>query len=136
MKIAAVTDDNQTISQHFGRAMNYSVLTIDDGKIVARELREKANHQDFQREGLEGQHQHLDNPRGRGFGRHSEEKHQRMFATIKDCQILLARGMGQGAYNGLQQMGIQPIITDIPEIEKAVQAVIDESIEDHPERLH
>ena len=44
--------------------------------------------------------------------------------------------MGQGAYNGLQQMGIQPIITDIPEIEKAVQAVIDESIEDHPERLH
>ena len=59
-----------------------------------------------------------------------------MFATINDCQILLARGMGQGAYNGLQQMGIQPIITDIPEIEKAVQAVIDESIEDHPERLH
>jgi predicted Fe-Mo cluster-binding NifX family protein len=136
MKIAAVTDDNQTISQHFGRAMKYSVLTIDDGKIVARELREKANHQDFQREGLEGQHQHRNDPRGRGFGRHSGEKHKRMFATINDCQILLARGMGQGAYNGLQQMGIQPIITDIPEIEKAVQAVIEERIEDHPERLH
>ncbi|MCJ7695504.1 MAG: NifB/NifX family molybdenum-iron cluster-binding protein [Anaerolineaceae bacterium] len=136
MKIAAVTDDNETISQHFGRAMKYSVLTIEEGNIIAKELREKANHQDFQREGLEGQHQHQDDPRGRGFGRHSGEKHQRMFATINDCQILLARGMGQGAYNGLQQMGIQPIITDIPEIEKAVQAVIDESIEDHPERLH
>ena len=30
---------------------------------------------------------------------------------------------------------VQPIITDIPEIEKVVQAVIDESIVDHPERL-
>jgi predicted Fe-Mo cluster-binding NifX family protein len=136
MKIAAVTDDNETISQHFGRATKYSVLTIEGGKIITRELREKANHQDFQREGLEGQHQHWNDPRGRGFGQHSAEKHKRMFTTIQDCQILLARGMGQGAYNGLQQMGIKPIITDIPEIEKAVQAVINESIEDHPERLH
>jgi len=136
MKIAAVTDDNETISQHFGRAKQYSVFTIKDGQIISRELREKANHNDFQREGLGGQHQHQDDPRGRGFGRHSGEKHKRMFATINDCQVLLARGMGQGAHNGLQQMGIQPIITDIPEIEKAVEAVIDESIEDHPDRLH
>ena len=58
-----------------------------------------------------------------------------MFATISYCQIILAWCMGHGAYNGLQQMGIQPIITDIPEIENAEQAVIDESIEEQPERL-
>ena len=51
------------------------------------------------------------------------------------CHILLARCMGHGAYNGLQQMGIQLIITDIPEIENAEHAVIDENIEDHPDRL-
>jgi hypothetical protein len=33
-------------------------------------------------------------------------------------------------------MGIQPILTDIVEIESAVQATIDGSIENHPERLH
>ncbi len=136
MKIAAVTDDNETISQHFGRATKYSVLTVDDGNIISREIREKANHKDFQRQGLEGQHQHQDDPRGRGFGRHSAEKHKRMFATIEDCQVLLARGMGQGAFNGLQQMGIQAIITDIPEIDKAVQAVIDGSIENQVHLLH
>lgn len=136
MKIAAVTDDNETISAHFGRATKYSVLTIEDGNVIAREVRDKASHQDFQQEGLEGQHQHWDDPRGRGFGRHSSEKHQRMFASINDCQVLLARGMGQGVYNGLQQMGIRPILTDIPEIEKAVAAVIDGSIVDHQERLH
>jgi len=52
------------------------------------------------------------------------------------CHILLARCMGHGTYNGLQQIGIQPIITDFPEIGNAEQAVIDESIEDQPERLH
>jgi predicted Fe-Mo cluster-binding NifX family protein len=97
MKIAAVTDDNETISQHFGRAKKYSVLTIDERRIIARKLREKANHQDFQREGLDGQHQQQDDPRDRGFSRHSGEKHKLMFATINNCQIVLARGMGQGS---------------------------------------
>jgi len=128
MKIAAVTDDDETISQHFGRAIKYFVMPLDEGKIITREFRDEANYQDFQREGLERQHHHQNDLRGRGFGRHSGEKHKRMFATINDCQILLARGIDQGGYNGLQQMGIQPIITDIPEIEKAVLAVIDESI--------
>jgi predicted Fe-Mo cluster-binding NifX family protein len=59
-----------------------------------------------------------------------------MFAAISDCQILLARGMGQGAYAGLQDVGIRPILTEIKEIEAAVQAILDGAIEDHPERLH
>ena len=36
MKIAAVTEDNITISQHFGRAPFYVVVTVENGKIVAR----------------------------------------------------------------------------------------------------
>jgi predicted Fe-Mo cluster-binding NifX family protein len=59
-----------------------------------------------------------------------------MFETITDCQIVLARGMGQGAYAGLEQMNVRPILTEIKEIETAVQAVIDGTIENHPERLH
>ena len=77
-KIAAVTDENETISQHFGRTMENSVLLINEAQVIDRELLEKANHQDFQRDGLEGQHQ--DDPRGRGFGRQSGEKHKRPFA--------------------------------------------------------
>jgi predicted Fe-Mo cluster-binding NifX family protein len=59
-----------------------------------------------------------------------------MFEAIPDCQVLLARGMGQGAYQGLQQIGIRPILTDIANIDTAVEAVIDGNIEDRPERLH
>jgi len=145
MKIAAVTDDadprSGTISAHFGRATKYLVVTVEDGQITDSELRDKANHHDFHQE--ESGHDHLliqpagykESP-GHGHGRHSAEKHKRMFETITDCQIVLARGMGQGAYTGLEQMGIRPILTEIKEISPAVQAVIDGTIEDHPERLH
>lgn len=136
MKIAAVTDDGKTVSPHFGRATIYVVFFVEDGRVIQQELRGKIGQQEFQNEGLEGQGKHQNNPQGRGFGRHSEEKHRRMFANITDCDVLLARGMGQGAFLGLQQIGIRPILTDIPEIEKAVQAVIDGSIEHHAERLH
>jgi predicted Fe-Mo cluster-binding NifX family protein len=132
MKIAAATDDGQIISAHFGRATKYAVVTVEEAHIVARELRDKASHRDFQGEGA---HSH-DHGQGHGHGRQSAEKHQRMFAAISDCQILLARGMGQGAYAGLQDVGIRPILTEIKEIEAAVQAILDGAIEDHPERLH
>jgi hypothetical protein len=36
----------------------------------------------------------------------------------------------------LQQNGIRPILTDIADIDTAMEAVIEGSIEDHPERLH
>ena len=137
MKIAAVTDDGKMISAHFGRAMNYAVVTVLDGKVVAREMRDKLGHRDFQSEGHEhNHHDHNHDHRGRGFGHHSEEKHRRMFATISDCEVVLARGMGRGAYRGLEQMGLCPVLTDIGDIETAVSAVIDGTIVDYSDRLH
>jgi hypothetical protein len=44
--------------------------------------------------------------------------------------------MGRGAYLGLQQAGLRPVITDIPDIEQAVFATADGTIVDHSERLH
>jgi predicted Fe-Mo cluster-binding NifX family protein len=44
VKIAAVTDDGETISQHFGRARYYKVYVVDDGTITGREMRDKAGH--------------------------------------------------------------------------------------------
>jgi len=41
-----------------------------------------------------------------------------MIAPIADSQVLLARGMGMGAHVSLREHGIQPIITDIPDIQQ------------------
>ncbi|PID85331.1 MAG: dinitrogenase iron-molybdenum cofactor biosynthesis protein [Chloroflexi bacterium] len=132
MKIAAVTDDGQKISAHFGRAKKYAVYTVVEGQVVTQELRDKLGHHDFAHEGDHDHH----HEKGHGHGRHSAEQHRRMFAAITDCDILLARGMGRGAYTGLEQANIQTIITDIADVETAVTAVIENKITHHPERLH
>jgi predicted Fe-Mo cluster-binding NifX family protein len=136
MKIALVTDDGITISQHFGRASKYAVYTVNEAEILQRELRDKIGHSQFAQEEKNHDRKHQGDARGHGFGRHAEDKHQRMFANIQDCEVLVARGMGRGAYQALLQAGLKPIVTEIAEIEEAVQAILDGSIKDHPEVLH
>jgi predicted Fe-Mo cluster-binding NifX family protein len=59
-----------------------------------------------------------------------------MAAAIADCQVFLARGMGAGAYESMKQAGISPMVTDIADIDEAVQAYIEGRLVDHPEKLH
>ena len=129
-KIVFVTDDHQTISAHFGRAVYYEVFTIEDGKVVAREARLKPSHNQFANE------PHDESGHAHGFGPAAESRHARMLEPIHDCQVLVARGMGQGAYNNLKSSGIQPILSDISEIEQAVKDFMDGHLVDHMERLH
>ncbi len=138
MKIAVVTEDGQTISQHFGRAPYYLVFTVEDNTIINRELRDKAGHHQFagEHEAHEHGHGHEHGHEGHGFGPEADRKHARMIETITDCQVMLVRGMGRGAYVALQQAGITPIVTDIADAEAAVRAYLAGSITNHPERLH
>ncbi len=134
MKIAAVSEDGVTISQHFGRAPFYVVVTVEDGKIVSREQRDKLGHAHFADEPHEDAHG--SDPRGHGFDPAAQNRHARMAAAIADCHVLLARGMGAGAYQSMAQAGVRPIVTDIPTIDEAVQAYLAGNILDHTERLH
>jgi predicted Fe-Mo cluster-binding NifX family protein len=132
MKIAAITDDGQTISQHFGRANNYLVATVENGQIVNREMRDKLSHTHFANE----PHRSTTSSQGHGFGPEEENRHARMAQSIADCQVLLCRGMGRGAYESMKAYGIQPIVTDIASIDDAVSAYLDGKIVDYVDRLH
>lgn len=129
MKIAVVTDDTITISRHFGRAKHYLVVTVKDSNIVARQHVEKPVHH------YSDVHLHDDHAHGE-HGQDETARHAEMFAPLQGCDIVLTRGMGRGAYIGLKQIGVQPIITDIASIEEAIAAVINGTIVDHPEMLH
>lgn len=67
MRIAAVSEDGVTISQHFGRALSYIVVTVEDGKIVPREQRDKLGHAPFAGE-PHNSDSHSSDPRRQGFG--------------------------------------------------------------------
>ncbi len=136
-KIAAVSDDGQTISMHFGRAKFYVVLTIEDGKIVAREQREKMAHHHSANEPHDHHELHQAGEQTKhGFSPAEQDRHFQMVDVIKDCQMLLARGMGGGAYFSLEKVGIQPIITTIASIDEAALAAAQGTIVNHKEKLH
>jgi predicted Fe-Mo cluster-binding NifX family protein len=131
MKIAAITDDGLTISEHFGRAPYYAVITVDQGEITNHELRNKFGHRD-----ISGHEEHHEPGKPHGFDREAQDRHAQMAASIKDCQILLARGMGMGARYSLEQAGIEVVLTDVADIEDAVTRYLSGDLKDHPERMH
>lgn len=132
MKIAAITDDGKTISRHFGRAPYYLVLTIEEGEIVNREMREKMGHNHFHKQA----HAEESHAAGHGMDAESHNKHISMASAIADCKVLLCGGMGMGAYESMRKLNIQPVVTDFTDIEQAVKAFIDGEIIDHTELLH
>ncbi len=133
MKIALITDDGKTISQHFGRAPYYLVLTIEDGKIIDRELREKMGHNQFHAQEHAEDHHHV---AGHGQDAASHQKHASMASAIADCTALICGGMGMGAYESMRRLNITPVITDLQDIENAARAFINGDLIDHTELLH
>ena len=131
MKIAIVTDDGQRVSAHFGRAPYYAVLTVEDGSILARELRDKvAPH----REGLEPEPHPAAGPHGTDPA--SQARHDAMAAAVADCAALVAGGMGRGAYDRFAALGVRPFVTDILAVDAAAVACARGDLVDLVERLH
>jgi len=132
MKIAVISEDGQTISQHFGRAPFYVIVTVEDGKVVNKETRDKMGHRSFA-----GQ-PHEDTAPGErhGYGAGAEGRHASMAETIADCQVLIVGGMGWGAYESLKSNNIEAIVTDVTSIDEAVKLYLDGELANLMEKLH
>jgi predicted Fe-Mo cluster-binding NifX family protein len=133
MKIAAITDDGKTISQHFGRAPYYLVATVEEGKIVNREMRDKLSHAQLGGED-HGAHERVG--QRHGYGPEADNRHGLMAESIGDCEALLCRGMGMGAYESMKARNIRPVVTDVADIDEAILAYVNGRIVDHVEKLH
>ena len=132
MKIAVVTDDGSTICQHFGRAQYYTVVTVENGKVVGKEQRNKAGHH---MAGVEHVSQAAHGEK-HGFDANAQASHAGMMANITDCQLLIAGGMGWGAQVSLKQNGIESLITDVNNIDEAIQLYLEGKLPNLVERLH
>ena len=128
MKVAVVTDDGKTISQHFGRAMYYIVYDVKEDVVKGSEIRSKAAHH------AAGEpHQHEE---GGHHGPEADAKHNSMLSNISDCEALIARGMGWGAFEAIKRGEIKPFITDLEIAEDAAKAYVAGKLDSHTERLH
>ena len=132
MKIAVITEDGKTISQHFGRAAYYLVATLADGQIVGQELRDKLGHNHFA-----NQSEHTRQPgEPHGMGAGSHDKHLQMTEAIADCTAIICGGMGMGAYQSMLSRGIQPFVTEILDIEQAARLYAEGKLINRSDRLH
>jgi predicted Fe-Mo cluster-binding NifX family protein len=122
--IAFVTDDGSTISSHFGRALYYEIITLENGKVADRKRVSKVGHHSF---GPEAHSEH---------GHHDDHKHAMMTAPLTGVAVLVARGMGMGAQQHLVASGIRPILTDLHTIDEALEHYVAGTLDDNPRRLH
>jgi len=132
MKIAVITDDETTISQHFGQASWYMVFTAQDGKITGKEKRPKMGHSHFA--SMEDPHSTHAGPHGYDAG--AQKKHASMAEAIADCQVLISGGMGMGAYDSMKSYKIEPIVTDVTNIDEAVKLYLEGKLPNLMNRLH
>ncbi|MGA2876110.1 MAG: NifB/NifX family molybdenum-iron cluster-binding protein [Nitrososphaerales archaeon] len=136
-KVAVVTDDNKTISPHFGRAQYYLVYEIQDGTILNKETRPKSSH--HHRETMQI---HRPDAIEEGGSQHpqdvvSEESlHDNMLSNVRDCEALISRGMGYGMHMAIEHLGIKPYITSIASADDAVKEYMKGTLDNHVERLH
>ena len=121
IKVAFPTEDGKTISRHFGQAPLYVVATILGNEPARFEQREKAFH------GAHPEQHHHEQ------GRHG---HADMFAPVSDCQVLIAGGMGQPAFDSAVANGLQVILTGEWTIEAALDAYRSGKIVSDPRRIH
>jgi predicted Fe-Mo cluster-binding NifX family protein len=120
-KIAAVTEDGEKISSHFGMASAYQIFTVVDDQILDETQRPKPHHTHHPQH--EGQHDgHSGN-------------HDDMFAPVTDCQVLLCGGMGEPAYQRALAAGLKVVLAG-GDIRMTVDAYLKGDLSSDMRRVH
>jgi predicted Fe-Mo cluster-binding NifX family protein len=136
-KIAFPTDDGVTISAHLGRARVFVVAEYEGDGEVRFEERAKPQH---------GQHQHgapaaggirlHDEGHGHGHEPHAHSGPGGMLSPLADCNVLIAGGMGQPAYDSAERLGLKVVLTGQKRIAEAVEAYRTGGLTSDMRRVH
>jgi predicted Fe-Mo cluster-binding NifX family protein len=129
MKVAIVTVDGKTVSQHFGRSPYYRIINIDGDKITDEGLRQRGTGHFARSSEHTEQHNHLDHQGRHGFGTDADAKHATMAQEIADCDVLVAGGMGTGAYQSFVRSGLKVYLTDKLYIDEVVNLLAQNKLE-------
>ncbi len=112
MKIAFASNDGSNIGAHFGRAEFYVVIETNKREILNRRLMSKISME-------------CNCYNEKGSHSNEEGESREVFETIKDCKILIANTMCPGAYQCLEELGLQIVLTELVKIDKALKAFLD-----------
>jgi predicted Fe-Mo cluster-binding NifX family protein len=118
MKIAIASDDEKTISSHFGRTRGFVIFEVEGKEVKNREYR--SNTFTGHARGLEG-------------AGHEIDRHGPILSALSDCKAVISHGMGRRIYDDLKGVGIEVFITDETEVKKALDLYLNGTLIDRPE---
>ena len=108
MKVALASEDGRTISAHFGHCACFIIITVEDGKVAATEIRSVSG------DGAGAQHRHgQEHHHGHGHGAchcHGAQGHAGRMPVLEGCDAVVSLGMGPRAAEHLKALGIRPVV--------------------------
>jgi predicted Fe-Mo cluster-binding NifX family protein len=125
MKIAVASDDGSMLTGHVGRCEMFIVFDTLKGEILNSEKRLNTYTMHKQENHKHEHHKH----ENLGLGRHNG-----ILNGLKDCNYLICSSCGQGLIDDLMSNGIQIILADEMEAEKAVKLFTDGKLENNPDK--
>jgi len=119
MKVAIASDDERTISSHFGQTRGFVVFEVEGREVKNREYRPNT---------------FTGHARGLESAGHEIDRHGPILSALSDCKAVLSHGMGRRIYDDLKGAGIEAFITDEMEVQKAIDLYLNGELIDLPER--
>ncbi|MDK1010863.1 MAG: NifB/NifX family molybdenum-iron cluster-binding protein [Actinomycetota bacterium] len=116
MKIAFPTRDDQTITGHFGQMKALIIVDVVDGESATRERRDMSAMPECDEE-------HRERP---AF----------VVNAIKDCDVLIACGIGAPLVQRANAVDVDVILTDIRSIDEALEMYLAGTLVHTPELAH
>ncbi len=118
MKIAIATDDRKTIARRTGRAAEFALITIENGKLISMDFVKNTHthhdHDEHQGQGHGHHHEHVN-----GQGQHHGEghSHKEIVDALKGVDLFLATHLGPHFKVEIEEAGIpyEMVKTDLIE---------------------
>ncbi len=114
MKIAIATLDGETLAPTPGDARIFVIAEMENGQVVRLEAREMPTD----------------------IEQHGPQRRKAVLNTVKDCQVFVARGMGQPIYETLRNMGMKVFATEARTVNEVLERYKLGTLAHHPQRVH
>ena len=104
-KIAVPSDDRATVAQHFGRSAGFLVFHYDGRDMIS-------------------EYRSLPVAPSGDCGSDGGGRHQRILDAIRDCDVVVAGGMGEPMLAALYSAGVDVVLSTVSDARKAAEMLV------------
>jgi predicted Fe-Mo cluster-binding NifX family protein len=127
MKIAVASDDRVNIAQHFGRTRGFLIFSINGNEIIEKSYVENNFTGHAQGHHHEHVHEH-------DHGHQHRHSHGNILEALKECGVVISRGMGRRLLDDFESVGKQVFVTWTENAEEAVKQFLEGNLRHDPDK--